>query len=92
MEKNIGEEIKVKGEELLKKVKEIIEQGNTRKILIKNKEGRVMLEIPLTIGVVGAAIAPILAAVGALAALAMDFKIEIIKREGENAGKTSSEQ
>ncbi len=81
MEKNIGEEIKVKGEELLKKVKEIVHQGNIRKIIIKNVEGKIMLEIPLTIGVVGAAFLPVLAAVGALAALAMDFKIEIIKRE-----------
>jgi hypothetical protein len=81
MQKNIGEEIKVRGEELLKKVKEIVHQGNIRKIIIKNAEGRVMLEIPLTIGVVGAALAPVLAAVGALAALTMDFKIEIIKRE-----------
>jgi hypothetical protein len=89
MQKNIGEEIKVRGEELLKKVKEIVHQGNIRKIIIKNAEGRVMLEIPLTIGVVGAALAPVLAAVGALAALTMDFKIEIIKRE---AGKQEPEQ
>ncbi|MEJ2662446.1 MAG: DUF4342 domain-containing protein [Spirochaetia bacterium] len=87
MANNIGEEIKVKGEELLKKVKEIVHQGNIRKIIIKNGEGRVMLEIPLTIGVVGAAFAPILAAVGALAALAMDFKIEVIKREPEEQDK-----
>jgi hypothetical protein len=93
MEKNIGEEIKVRGEELLKKVKEIVHQGNIRKIIIKNAEGRVMLEIPLTIGVVGAALAPILAAVGALAALTMDFKIEIIKREtGEHEQKQEQER
>ena len=49
-----------------------------------------MLEIPLTIGVVGAAIIPVLAAVGALAALAMDFKIEIIKKNGEDAGDTAA--
>ena len=95
MEKNIGEEIKVKGEELLKKVKEIIHQGNIRKIIIKNVEGKIMLEIPLTLGVVGAAFLPVLAAVGALAALAMDFKIEIIKREeqeGTDEGQDQSQQ
>jgi hypothetical protein len=92
MERNIGEEIKVKGEELLKKVKQIVHEGNIRKIIIKNIEGRTMLEIPLTIGVVGAAFAPVLAAVGALAALAMDFKIEIIKREEQNAKKENQDR
>jgi hypothetical protein len=92
MEKNIGEEIKVKGEELLKKVKEIVHQGNIRKIIIKNMEGKIMLEIPLTIGVVGAAFLPVLAAVGALAALAMDFKIEIIKREEDEVKKDDQDQ
>ncbi|MBN1796990.1 MAG: DUF4342 domain-containing protein [Spirochaetales bacterium] len=92
MEKNIGEEIKVKGEELLKKVKEIVHQGNIRKIIIKNVEGKIMLEIPLTVGVVGAAFLPVLAAVGALAALAMDFKIEIIKREEDQANKDNQDQ
>ena len=92
MEKNIGEEIKVKGEELLKKVKEIVHQGNIRKIIIKNVEGKIMLEIPLTVGVVGAAFLPVLAAVGALAALAMDFKIEIIKREEQTQNNDNKDQ
>ena len=92
MERNIGEEIKVKGEELVKKVKEIVHQGNIRKIIIKNAAGNKMLEIPLTIGVVGAAFAPVLAAVGALAALAMDFKIEIIKREEQETQTDNTDQ
>ena len=92
MERNIGEEIKVKGEELVKKVKEIVHQGNIRKIIIKNADGNKMLEIPLTIGVVGAAFAPVLAAVGALAALAMDFKIEIIKREEQETQTDNTDQ
>ncbi|MCK4360679.1 MAG: DUF4342 domain-containing protein [Bacteroidales bacterium] len=74
-------EFKVKGEELLKKIKELIHEGNVRKIIIKNEEGKTYLEIPVTIGVVGAIIAPVLAAVGAIAALAANFKIEVIKRE-----------
>ncbi len=76
-------EFKVKGEELLKKIKELIHEGNVRKIIIKNEEGKTYLEIPVTIGIVGAIIAPVLAAVGAIAALAANFKIEVIKREDQ---------
>ncbi len=76
-------EFKVKGEELLKKIKELIHEGNVRKIIIKNEEGKTYLEIPVTIGIVGALIAPVLAAVGAIAALATNFKIEVIKREDQ---------
>ncbi|MBE9480738.1 MAG: DUF4342 domain-containing protein, partial [Bacteroidetes bacterium] len=57
--------------------------GNVRKIIIKNEEGKTYLEIPVTIGIVGALIAPVLAAVGAIAALAANFKIEVIKREDQ---------
>ena len=76
-------EFKVKGEELLKKIKELIHEGNVRKLIIKNEEGKTYLEIPVTVGVVGALIAPVLAAVGAIAALAANFKIEVIKREDQ---------
>ena len=75
------EEMKVKGEDLLKKVKELIHEGNIRRIIIKNEEGEPYIEIPLTLGVVGVVIAPVLAAVGAIAALASNFTIEIQKRE-----------
>ncbi|MDP2423455.1 MAG: DUF4342 domain-containing protein [Bacteroidales bacterium] len=74
-------EFKVKGEELLKKIKELIHEGNITRIIIKNDEGKVFLEIPVTIGVVGAIFAPVLAAVGALAALAANFTIEVIRKE-----------
>ncbi|MBC8488869.1 MAG: DUF4342 domain-containing protein [Bacteroidetes bacterium] len=74
-------EFKVKGEELLKKIKELIHEGNVRKIIIKNEEGKTYLEIPVTVGVVGAIIAPILAAVGAIAALAASFTIEVVRKE-----------
>jgi phage-related minor tail protein len=76
-------EFKVKGEELLKKIKELIHEGNIRRIIIKNEEGKTYLEIPVTIGVVGAILVPVLAAVGAIAALAANFKIEVIKREDQ---------
>jgi ribosomal 30S subunit maturation factor RimM len=75
------EEFKVKGEDLLGKVKELIHEGNIRRIIIKNESGETYIEIPLTLGVVGMVVAPILAAVGAIAALASNFTIEIIKKE-----------
>jgi phage-related minor tail protein len=74
-------EFKVKGEDLLRKIREIIEEGNVNRIIIKDHEGKVYLEIPVTIGVIGAVILPVFAAVGALAALAADFTIEVIRRD-----------
>ncbi len=74
-------EFKVKGDQLLKKVKEFIHQGNVRRIIIKNDEGKTYLEIPVTVGVVGALLLPVWAAIGALAAVASNFTIEIINIE-----------
>ena len=74
------EEMKVKGEDLLKKVKELIHEGNILRIIIKNENGETYIEIPLTLGVVGMVVAPILAAVGAIAALASNFTIAIVKK------------
>ncbi|MFA6250865.1 MAG: DUF4342 domain-containing protein [Candidatus Shapirobacteria bacterium] len=71
----------VRGEDLLKKVKEIINEGNVRKISILNKEGKVIIELPLTIGLVGAVLAPPLAAVGAIAALVTDCTIKVERKE-----------
>lgn len=81
MDKKKVDEFKVKGEELLSKVKEIIHEGNIRKIIIKNDNGKTYLEIPVTIGVVGLVLAPVWAAIGALAALASHFTIQVIKKE-----------
>ena len=81
MDKKKVEEFKVKGEELLSKVKEIIHEGNIRKIIIKNDNGKTYLEIPVTIGVVGLVLAPVWAAIGALAALASRFTMQVIKKE-----------
>jgi hypothetical protein len=80
-EKVWTEEIKVKGEALLEKVKELVREGNVRRIIIKNSEGQSVIEIPMTLGVVGAVLAPMLAAVGAVAALAADWSIEVERRE-----------
>ena len=76
-EKINTEEIKIKGEEVLKKIKELIKEGNVRRIAIKNQKGETLIEIPLTIGVVGAALLPVWAAVGAIAALAANFTISV---------------
>lgn len=74
-------EFKVKGEELLSKIKELIHQGNVTRIIVKNEEGKVYLEIPVIVGVIGALVVPVLAAVSALAALAANFTIEVVRRE-----------
>jgi len=74
-------EFTVKGEQLLDKIKQLLHEGNIRRIIIKDVKGNVFMEIPLTIGVVGTALLPVLAAVGALAALVSDFTIQIIKRD-----------
>ena len=75
-------EFKVKGEELLAKIRELIHQGNVTRIIIKNEDGKVFLEIPVNVGIVGALIAPVLAAVGALAALVANFTIEVVRKDG----------
>ena len=74
------EEFKVSGEEVLKKVKELIRAGNARRIMIKNEKGDVIAEFPLSIGAVGALIAPPLAAVGAIAALLTKCTIVVVKK------------
>ncbi len=74
------EELQVVGEQLLTKVKELVHEGNVRRISIK-QEGRTILEIPLTIGVAGVLVAPVVAAVGVLGALIAQCSIEVIRVE-----------
>lgn len=76
-----SEEFKVSGDGLLAKVKELVHEGNVRRIIIKNENGHTLMEVPLTIGVVGVALLPIWAAIGALAALATDCTI-VVERRG----------
>ena len=78
---NFSEEFKVKGEELVEKVKQLIHEGNVRRLIIKDEDGKVYLEIPVTFGVIGALIAPMLAAVGAVAAMVANLKIEVVRNE-----------
>lgn len=75
------ERYKIAGEKLLSKVKELIREGNVRRITIRNDEDRVLIEIPLTFGVVGAALFPVWAAVGAIAALVTDCSIEVERHD-----------
>ena len=75
------ESFKVNGEALLKKIKELIEEGNIRKITIHDKEGKELMSFPLTIGIVGALVVPVLAAIGALAALIGECSITVEREE-----------
>jgi len=84
----VKEEVKVKGGQLLETVRRLITEGNVRSITIKDKKGKTVVKFPLTIGVVGAAIAPILAAVGAIAALVTESSITV-EREKKPGTKKS---
>jgi len=77
------EEFHVNGEAIVSKIKELIHEGNIRRIIIKNEEGRTMVDIPMTFGVVGALVAPQLAAIGAIAALLTRGTI-VVEKVGEN--------
>ncbi|MDP9365706.1 MAG: DUF4342 domain-containing protein [Chloroflexota bacterium] len=80
------ETIKVEGGELLEEVRRLLHEGNVRRIVIKQGD-RTVVEFPLTLGVVGAALAPPLAAVGAMAALLTDCSIEVERDEDGSQGK-----
>jgi hypothetical protein len=73
------EEFRVDGDAMVSKIKEILHEGNVRRIIIKNELGETLIEIPLTLGVVGAVLLPVWAAIGAIAALAAKFSI-IVER------------
>ena len=81
MAKTFKETFIVPGEQLLKKIKDLIDEGNVRKITIHDKTGKEIMSFPLTIGVVGTVLAPILAAVGALAALIGECTISVEREE-----------
>jgi len=80
-EKTTKEEFKVAGEDVVRTVKKLLKEGNIRRIVIKNEEGETLVEFPLTVGVVGAALLPIFAALGAIAALVANCTIIVEKRE-----------
>ena len=75
------EEFRVTGDELISKIKELIHAGNIRRIIIKDRDGKTLIEFPLTFGVVGAVLAPTLAAVGAVAALLSEATVVVEKMD-----------
>jgi hypothetical protein len=76
------EEFKVSGDAIVGKIKELVQEGNIRRIVIKNEEGRTLIDLPLTVGVVGVLVAPQLAALGAIAALVTNGTVVVEKVEG----------
>ena len=82
-EKVHKEEFKITGDELVAKIKELLHEGNVNRLIIKNEEGKVLIEVPLTLGVVGAIVAPVWAAIGAIAALASNLTIVVQRIEEE---------
>jgi len=83
---NHVEEFRVSGEAVLSKVKELVREGNVRRITIKNEEGRTLIEIPLTIGVIGTVLLPVWAAIGAIAALAANLTLAVERRAPQEPG------
>lgn len=85
------EEIEIAGSELVERVKELVKEGNVRRLIIRNSSGELLMEIPLTAGVavggVVTIIAPLLAALGAMAALLARVKFEVVRTRGESEDK-----
>jgi Domain of unknown function (DUF4342) len=85
------EELKLRGDTLLARLKEIVHEGNIRRITIKNEDGHTLIEIPLTVGVVGAVLLPVWAAIGSIAALAANLTI-VIERTDDVAPQKKPDQ
>lgn len=83
MENTRTEEFKVKGEEVVARVKQLVHEGNIRRITLKNEKGETLIVIPLTIGVVGALLLPVWAAIGTIAALAANLTI-VVERTNQS--------
>ena len=84
------QEFKMRGDTLLAKLKELVHEGDIRRITIKNEEGHTLIEIPLTLGVVGALLLPVWAAIGAIAALAASLTIVVERTDGNSEVKPDS--
>jgi hypothetical protein len=79
-EKTTQEEFKVRGEDVIAKIKEVIKAGNIRRIILKNEKGETVIEVPLTLAVVGTLLAPAFAAIGAVAALLTNCTIVVERK------------
>jgi len=80
---------RVSGERLVARVKELVHQGNVRRVIVRNDDGQTILEIPLTLGVVGAVLLPSLVALGAIAALAADYTVVVHKEAKRETAQVS---
>jgi len=78
---NRSEEFEFDGDVLISKIKELLHEGNIQRVIIKNEEGRTLIDLPLTVGVVGVLLAPQLAAIGAIAALVTHGTMVIVRAE-----------
>lgn len=78
---NLVEEINVLGRDLVDKVRELIHEGNVQRIVVKDEHGNTFVEIPVTVAAVGAVLAPLLAAIGAISALVAKFTIVVVRTE-----------
>jgi repressor of nif and glnA expression len=85
---NFYEEFKIKGQDLVDKVKSILHEGNVRRIILKDEKGHTFLEIPLSIAAVGVVAAPLLAGLGAIAALVSNFTLVVERSEPEKKPET----
>ncbi len=85
------EEFSINGGEVVDKIKELIHQGNIRRIILKNADGGTLIEIPLTLGLIGAALMPVLAAVGAIAALVIKMTI-VVEKVDKDKDKEAEEE
>jgi repressor of nif and glnA expression len=86
MEHKFYEEFKVKGQDLVDKVKTMLHEANVRRIILKDDKGHTFLEIPLSIAAVGVLAAPLLAGIGAIAALVANFTV-VVERSSEEPEK-----
>jgi hypothetical protein len=83
--REVGEEIQVMGSNLVDKVKELIHEGNVQRVIIKNEQGHTLVEIPVTFAAIGVIAAPVLAAVGAIAAIVTKCTVVVNRREPPSA-------
>jgi uncharacterized membrane protein len=81
------EEIKVSGQKLKERVKELIREGNVRRIIVRNPSGRTLIDMPLTAGIAGAVLLPLWAAIATAAALATDYTIAVERDPGTSVSK-----
>ena len=81
------EEFEFSGDKLIAQIKELIHEGNIRRVIIKNEQAHVLIDIPLTVGILGTLVAPQLAALGAIAALVTQGTIIVEKAEKEDTAE-----